>query len=73
MPVHCKKILCSKCVDFLGLKTEVIGKWQFRATADTFDVDLGNFETVCTHRAPNRMQILLEDKEIQLLENDDGY
>ncbi|TNV80537.1 hypothetical protein FGO68_gene13534 [Halteria grandinella] len=46
-PVHC-------------LKNEILGTWVFRATKDSFAVDLHYAKAVCTHLQPNRLQLVAE-------------
>jgi hypothetical protein len=50
-PVHCKY----NSIKFLGLKDNVVGKWEFTATIKQFKVDLFKMSAVCTHEAPNRI------------------
>ena len=55
-----------RCPMLLGLKSQVLGVWEFFVTLDAFSVDLGQMDTVCTHKAPNRIQILPEGQDLTL-------
>lgn len=57
-PFTVRKLHLTVCV--IGMKTEVIGEWRFTVATDFFNVDLGEFDSVCTHLAPNRLQLLPE-------------
>eukprot|EP00347_Sterkiella_histriomuscorum_P015978 403354969 len=46
-PVHC-------------LREQILGKWEFFITNDAQKVDILNSDTVCTHKLPNRLQIVKE-------------
>jgi hypothetical protein len=50
----------------IGLKSEVIGTWEFTLTRDPFTVDLSEVEAVCSHLLPNRIQIVLPGTKFYL-------
>ena len=50
----------------LGLKSQVLGVWEFYVTSDVFSVELGRMDAVCTHKAPNRVQLLPEGQDLTL-------
>jgi hypothetical protein len=44
----------------------VLGVWEFYVTLDAFSVELGQMDSVCTHKAPNRVQLLPEGQDLTL-------
>ena len=43
-----------------------MGVWEFYVTSDAFSVELGRMDAVCTHKAPNRVQLLPEGQDLSL-------
>ena len=43
-----------------------MGVWEFYVTSDAFSVELGLMDSVCTHKAPNRVQLLPEGQDLKL-------
>lgn len=49
-----------KFINILGFTEQIEGKWEFFMTNTPENLDLFEFDTVCTHKAPNRIQIIKE-------------
>lgn len=49
----------------IGLVESVVGTWQFRVSRG-FRVDLSEMDSVCSHKAPNKLQVLQEGTILEL-------
>ena len=57
----------------IGLKSQILGVWEFYVSKDGFPVDLGVMDTVCSHKLPNRIQIVKEGQEVKIEGKLDKY
>ena len=52
----------------IGLVESVVGTWQF-SVSPGFWVDLSEMDSVCSHKAPNRLQVLQEGTVLELADD----
>ena len=51
----------------LGLKTQVIGTWEFTKNTESVSASLFDLKTVCTHELPNRVQVIPNGHQFELV------
>jgi len=44
----------------------VLGDWIFHATKESFAVNIYQTDTLCTHKLPNRVQLLKDSTKLKL-------
>lgn len=53
-PVHCPR-------------EKVVGSWNFYISTETQNVDIWNAKEVCTHKLPNRIQLIEKDHKFHFM------